>query len=211
MSTLKTTLITLAAWALLASAPAHSATTSLTIRASGSLAGNVGPIMQVRVNGSAVGQVEVRASSMTDYTFAVTAPLAGAKVDVVFTNDAFIDGADRNLFVAYLQDGTSTVLPTASGNTYDRGQGIKAWDGVDVIAGQGNLYWSGALRMTWPSPTAAAAPSAAQQDAARLLQQASFGPTSAEIARVVSLGPTAWLNEQLPITGLRAMSSSRLR
>jgi len=197
MPTLKTSLTTLAAWALMATAPAHSATTTLTVRASGSLAGNVGPIMEVRVNGSTVGRVEVRASTMTDYAFTVTAPLAGAKVDVVFTNDAFINGADRNLFVAYLRDGTSSVLPTAPGNRYDRGLGVKAFDGLDVVAGRVELVWSGALRLTWPSPTAAAAPSAAQQEAARLLQQASFGPTSADIARVVSLGQTAWLNEQL--------------
>ena len=57
MPTLKTPLIALTAWALLASAPAHSATTSLTVRASGSLAGNVGPIMELRINGSAVGKI----------------------------------------------------------------------------------------------------------------------------------------------------------
>ena len=197
MPTLKTSLITLAAGALLAGTPAHSATTSLTVRASGSLAGNVGPIMELRVNGSVVGKVEVRATTMTDYSFTVNAPLAGAKVDVVFTNDAVVSGADRNLYVAYLQDGISSVLPTAPGSTYDRGQGVKAFDGLDVIAGRGDLAWSGALRLTWPRASAAAAPSAAQQEAARLLQQASFGPTSADIARVVSLGQTAWLDEQL--------------
>jgi uncharacterized protein (DUF1800 family) len=34
-------------------------------------------------------------------------------------------------------------------------------------------------------------------DAARLLQQATFGPTEAEIARVQSMGATAWVDDQL--------------
>ena len=36
---------------------------------------------------------------------------SGAKVDVVFTNDAVLNGQDRNLFVAYLSDGSRTLLP----------------------------------------------------------------------------------------------------
>ena len=181
----------------LATTPAAAATATLTVRASGSLAANVGPIMKVRVNGTAIGKVEVRATAPTDYAFTATALVAGAKVDVVFTNDAVINGQDRNLYVAYLQDGTCTVLPTAPGNTYDRGIGAKAFDGLDVVAAQGNLYSNGALRFTWPSAAAAAAPTAAQQEAARLLQQGSFGPTTAEINRVVSIGQPAWLAEQL--------------
>ena len=180
----------------LATAPAAAAPT-LTVRASGSLAANVGPIMEVRVNGTVIGKVEVRASTPTDYAFSAAALAAGAKVDVVFTNDAVISGQDRNLFVAYLQDGTITVLPTAPGNTYDRGIGAKAFDGLDVVAAQGSLYSNGALRLTWPAVAAATAATAAQQEAARLLQQATFGPTTADIARVVSIGQPAWLAEQL--------------
>jgi uncharacterized protein (DUF1800 family) len=41
-----------------------------------------------------------------------------------------------------------------------------------------------------------AAPTTAQADAARFLQQASFGPTSAEINRVVSMGYDAWITDQ---------------
>ncbi len=182
---------------LLATSPAQAATSTLTVRASASLAGGVGPTMQVRINGRLVGQTEVRATTMTNYSFSTTLLAAGAKVDVVFTNDAWINGEDRNLYVAYLTDGTSTVLPNTPGATLDRGIGNLAFDGLDVLPGQGNLYWSGALRLSWPTGAAASTPTLAQQEAARLLQQASFGPTGNDIARVVSLGHSAWVAEQL--------------
>jgi uncharacterized protein (DUF1800 family) len=43
---------------------------------------------------------------------------------------------------------------------------------------------------------AGAAPTTAQADAARLLMQATFGPTESEINRVVSLGADAWITDQ---------------
>lgn len=184
--------------ALLALAAGASAAPTLVVNASGSLAGGVGPIMEVRVNGAVIGKVEVRATTPTAYAFSAAALAGGAKVDVVFTNDAVVNGQDRNLYVAYLSDGSRTVLPSATGATIDRGAGTKAFDGLDVIAGQGGLAWNGALRLTWPS-AAATAPTAAQQDAARLLQQASFGPTQADISRVVSIGANAWVAEQLAL------------
>jgi len=39
----------------------------------------------------------------------------------------------------------------------------------------------------------------AEADAIRLLRQASFGPTEAEVARVSSMGAAAWLDEQLAL------------
>jgi uncharacterized protein (DUF1800 family) len=44
--------------------------------------------------------------------------------------------------------------------------------------------------------SAGMAPTVAQADAARLLQQATFGPTAAEIDRVVSMGYDAWITDQ---------------
>ena len=41
-----------------------------------------------------------------------------------------------------------------------------------------------------------AAPTTAQADAARLLMQATFGPTTSEINRVVSLGADSWITDQ---------------
>lgn len=177
-------------------AGAHAAPT-LVVNASATLAGDVGPIMEVRVNGTVIGKVEVRATTMTPYAFTANGLASGAKVDVVFTNDAIINGQDRNLFVATLGDGSRTLLPSATGSKYDRGSGAKAFDGVDVFAGQSALYSNGALRLTWPRTTVSAAPTAAQQAAARLLQQATFGATLADISRVLSLGANGWVAEQL--------------
>lgn len=40
-------------------------------------------------------------------------------------------------------------------------------------------------------------------DAVRLLRQASFGPTPAEVDRVVAMGPPAWIDEQLALPATR--------
>ena len=132
--------------------PEPNLTDTLTVRARGSLAGDVGPIMQVLVDGVLVFATEVRSTDFTDFTFPAPAMQPGRKVDVVFTNDAIVGTADRNLFVAYLLSGSTYLLPTNSGNTIDRGVGNAAFDGVDAIPGHGNLAWSGALRTTWPQP-----------------------------------------------------------
>lgn len=185
----------LAAGGLLAGTAAAEAAPTLVVRASGSLAADVGPLMEVRVNGVSMGKVEVRAATPTDYAFTAVGLQGGAKVDVVFSNDAVIGGRDRNLYITYLHDGTNTVLPNAPGIVIDRGTGAKAVDGLDTITGQGSLYNNGALRLTWPTPLRPI--TADQKSAARLLQQATFGPTPTDIARVVSVGASAWLNEQL--------------
>lgn len=46
-------------------------------------------------------------------------------------------------------------------------------------------------------PALAAAQATTQGDAVRLLRQATFGPTTADIARVRDIGPSAWVDEQL--------------
>ncbi len=48
-------------------------------------------------------------------------------------------------------------------------------------------------------PALAAAQGVERSDAVRLLRQASFGPTEAEIQRVMAIGPAAWVDEQLAL------------
>jgi uncharacterized protein (DUF1800 family) len=132
--------------------PQPNLTDTLTLRARASLAGGVGAIMQLHVDGVIVGSTEVRSTDFADYSFATFPMQPGRKVDVVYTNDATVNGVDRNLYLAYLVAGTTYLLPNASGNTYDRGAGAAAFDGKDVIAGQGTMAWGGALRATWPQP-----------------------------------------------------------
>ena len=61
--------------------------TTLTVRAHGRLAGNVGPLMQVWVDGVLVDSVEVRATEPTDYRFTVPALRTGGRVDLAYVND----------------------------------------------------------------------------------------------------------------------------
>ena len=132
--------------------PAPNLTDTLTVRAKGTMASDVGPTLQVLVDGVLIGTTEVRSTDFADYSFSAPAMAPGRKVDVVFTNDATVDGADRNLFLAYLIAGNTYLLPSAAGNTYDRGTGLSALDGQDVVAGSGTLSRNGALRTTWPQP-----------------------------------------------------------
>ena len=191
--------VALSLLATAAAAQTTSGTQTLTVRARATLYNDVGAIMAVRVNGTQVASIEVRSATFADHNVQLPAALkAGAKVDVVFTNDAGGGGADRNLYVAYLKSGSATLLPSTPGTTYDRGAGTKAFDGVDVVAGQGEMYWSGALRLTWPT-SSVVAPTARKLDAVRLLQQASFGPTLASIDSLAATTNAAWIDQQVAL------------
>ncbi|MDH4393428.1 MAG: DUF1800 family protein, partial [Aquabacterium sp.] len=192
-----------------APAPASAAATPtpaaspLVVRARASLAGGVGAQMVVRVNGQTVGSTTVANTQFANFAFAVPALPANALVDVVFINDAVINGEDRNLFVAYLQQGSLVVMPTASNATIDRGSNAAAFDGADTLPGNGNLFWSAALRLAWPADTTASATTdtllARQRDAVRFLLQASFGPTPADINTLATKPYATWLGEQMAL------------
>jgi uncharacterized protein (DUF1800 family) len=175
--------------------------TFLTVRARGSLSNGVGPTMIVRVNDVVVGSVVVQSTLPTDYVFRPASLSAGAKVEVVFNNDANVNG-DRNLYIQYLNDRLTTVLPTLPGAVVDRGSNQRAFDGLDLLPGQGELTSNGALRLSWPAAAATETNLARKFAASRLLLQASFGPTSSELDRLVGMTDAAWVNEQiaLPVT-----------
>ncbi|URI09503.1 DUF1800 family protein [Aquincola tertiaricarbonis] len=178
-------------------------TNTLVVRAKGDPAGGVAPQMVVRIDGATIGAQDVSSREYANYSFAIGAIASNAKIDIVFTNDASVGAEDRNLYVAYIQSGTTTVLSNAKGVTYDRGSGTAAFDGVDVVPGQPNMYWGGALRFTWPIDQAAAARSR-QREVSRFLQQATFGPTPTEINRLSAMTYDQWLAEQAnlpPSTG----------
>ncbi|MEY4561011.1 MAG: hypothetical protein RLZZ618_288 [Pseudomonadota bacterium] len=143
---------------------------NLIVRAAATLALNVGPLMQLRVNGTVVASVEVRASSAQDYSFTVPAIAAGDRLDVVFNNDLNNNGEDRNLSVHSVTVNGTAMLPTDAGVTLDRGVGAQAFDGIDVLPGQRGMLWNGALRFTVPAApvvTAGLSPSCASFYAAR--------------------------------------------
>ncbi|PXW97963.1 putative xylan-binding protein with Ca-dependent carbohydrate-binding module [Sphaerotilus hippei] len=182
-------------------------TPTLTVRARATLYGGVGPIMVVRINGVQIGSVEVRSTTTASYSFSAATLVGGAKVEVVFTNDQYnaSTGEDRNLYIEQLSDGTSTVLPTATGAVVDWGSGAEAFDNVLVWPGRTDLTSAGALRLTWPVTTTASTAAtvlAQRAEASRFLMQATFGPTPGDIDTVLAKGQSGWIDAQLalPVT-----------
>jgi uncharacterized protein (DUF1800 family) len=179
--------------------PAANVTGSLTLRGSATQAGGVGARIQLRINGVILGSAEVRSATGEDITFAVPTLEAGSTIDIAFTNDAVVGGQDRNLFVHYIKLPTRTLVGTAPSVLIDAGSGEAAFDGLGISPSGGALYDNASMRFTVPAP-AAADPTLAQQYAAsRFLQQASFGPTPTEISRVMSIGPSQWIAEQMAL------------
>ncbi|KAF0814163.1 Alpha-amylase [Andreprevotia sp. IGB-42] len=137
---------------------------TVTVRARATLVQNRGANMLLRVNHVAVGSaVEVRNSEYQDYTFKVGPIATGIRVDVVYNNDTSTTAEDRNLYIESVTINGVIYTPTSKGVVYDRGAGAKAWDGADVIAGQSNLLWNGALRFITaavPTPVPTRAPTA---------------------------------------------------
>jgi uncharacterized protein (DUF1800 family) len=175
-------------------APAAALTDSkIVLRARGVVAGNVGPVVSLRVDGLVVAKVEVRSTTMRDYTFTVPPIRPGAAIDVVFTNDAVVGGVDRTLYVGWFRADATTVYPTAKGVVYDRGAGSAAFDGKDVVAGTETLDKSGALRFALPvdEPVLVSAPAEF-----RFLSQATFGPAAASLNDLRRLGYEGWLQAQ---------------
>jgi parallel beta-helix repeat protein len=124
---------------------------SLVVRARGTTAGGVAPLMQVLVAGTLVGSVEVKATAYSDYAFPLNSAVApGARVDVVFANDGTVNGADRNLYVDSVRVNGATLRPSDAGVTLDIGSGAAAFDGLNVIPGRSDILWSAALRFKAP-------------------------------------------------------------
>lgn len=180
-----------------ASAPASAPPIpTLTVRARAQATTGDGALMNVLVDGTVIGTAVVRSSEFADYSFSAAGLRAGAAVDVVFASPA-VAGQERSLFVAYVSDGANvTMLPAAADAVFDRGEGTAAFDGNDLLPGQSELWWAGALRLKWPAVSADATARARRYAASRLLQQATFGPTGAEVERVAAMTPEAWIAEQ---------------
>ncbi|MDT7835858.1 DUF1800 family protein [Aquabacterium sp. OR-4] len=177
--------------------PSPNLTDTLTIRAYADLAGGVGAVMQLRINGVVVGSVVVSATTPTDYVFAAPRLGTGSRIDVVYLNDGQTGGVDRNLYVQYVRGQGYTLVPFASNVQFDAGSGEAAVDGLATSAGSGAMFSNGALRFTTTTPVAGY--SSAQHAASRFLQQATFGPTLADIQRVAEIGSARWINEQIAL------------
>jgi hypothetical protein len=147
--------------------------------------------MQILVDGTVVGQAEVKATTFTDYSFPLSKAIAtGAKIDVVFTNDASVGTEDRNLYIDSVVANGTTLKPTDTGVTIDLGSGTAAFDGVNVIPGQTDILWSAALRFKAPAP-----PAPTVTVRAMGTQAAGVGPIMTVLADGVQIG-----NVQVQVT-----------
>ncbi|PTT75830.1 hypothetical protein DBR42_28140, partial [Pelomonas sp. HMWF004] len=93
--------------------PTVNVNSSLALRAYADLAGDVGAMVSVRVDGVVTDTIEVRATLPTDYRLAVPTLKPGSQVDVVYSNDATVNGVDRNLRVVQLSTADTAVLSSA--------------------------------------------------------------------------------------------------
>jgi len=142
-----------------ASAPGSSA--NLVVRAMSSLADYVGSLFEVRVDGRVVGAGQIDARSWVDILFDTVRVASNAVVEVVFKNDAVINGQDRNLSVQSVRlNGATTVSSTSAAAVIDIGDGAAAFDRLNTRPASstgGVLAQNGALRIVAPAtvtPTA---------------------------------------------------------
>lgn len=120
------------------------------VKASGTLAANLGPKFELRINGDSYGLTEVRSTTVRDYRFVLHTPLpATAKFELIYRNDYERDGQKRSLFIDSITINGASISATAQGVVFDRGSGAQAFDNLDVQPGQSTLTSNGALRFTY--------------------------------------------------------------
>jgi parallel beta-helix repeat protein len=124
----------------------------LLIRARGTVAGGEWPRMQVIVNDEPIADWAV---DTLEYTLWITqANLTGQdQIDVWYSNDAWVDDEDRNLYVDHVRVKGTTVEPeNTSLVVFDQQDtssiDLEAFDGLLVRDGQTTLYDSGTLRFS---------------------------------------------------------------
>ena len=125
-------------WNIWSNGSISTTTTSLTsgtkrvsVTALGDPAAGVWPNMKVYVDGTQVMDVAVSQNVWSTYTAAITLPAGPHTVQVQFTNDANVNGDDRNLLVDYaslndsprtwMTEAESFTTKTAGGNTPSTG------------------------------------------------------------------------------------------
>jgi len=75
--------------------------------------------------------------------------------------------------------------------------GIRSWGSAGIVCSLLNLAACGGGGSVASAPPPAPPPSVSAADAARLLEQATFGVTASDVAHVQSVGIDAYINEQL--------------
>lgn len=121
----------------------------VTVRAAGTPAGGVWPLIELRIDGAPAGSRSVT-GSLADYAFDVPTVQAGDRVDVVFVNDAMVNGEDRNLVVSSVTACGKTLGAGDATAVLDKGVGAAAFEGLDTVPAAsygGWIPWDAALRL----------------------------------------------------------------
>ena len=96
------------------------AQTTIVVRARGSAAAGVWPQMAVSVGGVQVGSVFVSTSSYAEYSFTFASTAGVQPLQISFTNDAYQNGEDRNLYLDWLSvECDATGEPSCSDGLYN--------------------------------------------------------------------------------------------
>ena len=134
-------------------APASEA--RLLVRAQATWADYAGAAFDVRLNGTVVASGQLDSVTPVELPIQVAGLNSADRLDVVFKNDAFSNGQDRNLAVSWIEvDRSNRIAATATGVVIDIGAGAAAFDGVDVVTGAsmgGWIPWDAAIRFTLPT------------------------------------------------------------
>ena len=126
---------------------------NIVVNAYGHPAAGTWPHFRLLIDGVDAGQATVNKADPTAFHFTVkVAADRPHKIQVHYDNDAVVNGEDRDLSVRSIVVNGSSLMPSQA--TYDR----FALDGLDVIAGQENLWWQGALTFDTPASLYVAPP-----------------------------------------------------
>ncbi|WP_391345968.1 carbohydrate-binding domain-containing protein [Azospirillum sp. A23] len=130
------------------------------VNAWGAAAGGKWPHFQLLLDGASIGEATVSSATQSRYVFTATVPADKAHaLQLVYDNDDTVNGEDRNLFVKSFEVNGKTILSIDPSVKYDTGK----IDGLNVISGQTEMYWPGALNVPLPAtlfPSAATVPDA---------------------------------------------------
>ena len=125
------------------------------VNAWGVPAGGKWPHFVLRLDGVQIGEATVASASQSKYTFTARVPVDQAhKLQLQYDNDGSVNGEDRNLFIKSFEVNGTPILSIDSSVTYDVGD----IDGKNVIAGQTEMYWRGALNVDMPKAMFASNP-----------------------------------------------------
>ncbi|AWK90229.1 carbohydrate-binding domain-containing protein [Azospirillum thermophilum] len=103
----------------------------------------VPPLFKLLVDDKLVAQVDVKATSPTDYKFTIKGdPNEPHKIQIIYPNDA----PGRDLFVKGIKVDGQFVASTSQYASYDKGP----VDSQYVVPGQEGLFWGGALTFGLP-------------------------------------------------------------